>query len=126
MPVDDTPRRWCNTIHGTPRSVFWEKPGSDVEVAWPEVIPADTGLYWVAGTTTVACGREVASVFIVDTDSSGELSAVFWTVEDGEWIDSQDEDAPARLGLERSEVFPFDWSYAIPLEQDASKPPGAG
>jgi hypothetical protein len=36
----------------------------------------------------------------------------------GKWYRHEDADALTSLGLSIEQVFPFDWRFAIPLEED--------
>ena len=47
----------------------------------------------------------------------GNLTTVYWWIE-GEWRTPSAGDTLAILGLRRDEVFPFDWRYAVPVEND--------
>ena len=87
------------------------------DVLNPEAIPANDGIYWVAGTTVLKSGCELSSVFCVDTDSGGELLEVFWWI-NGKWYRQQDDGALAALRLSHSDVFPYDWRYHVPLAED--------
>jgi len=109
-------------LDGQPKWVLREvdEEGRD-QVLSPPVIPKATGFYWIAGETTLCNGRRLASVFCVDTDSGGELYAVSWKIE-GDWYRHDDAEALRRLGLERDDAFPFDWSFAVPLEEDVFHP----
>jgi len=80
-------------------------------------IPKRDGTYWIFGHTTLKCGRTLESVFVVDTESGGTLSRVFWRVERN-WFDQQDPEILGALALTREEVFPYDWKYAVGLEED--------
>lgn len=82
-----------------------------------ERIPSDGSIYWVPGRTRLKSGLELESVFRVDTGSGGDLLAVFWSLR-GEWFHHHEERALRELGLNRSDAFPFDWEYEIPLEND--------
>lgn len=85
------------------------RPGHDV--AGPPCV------YWVAGETTLHSGRKLESVFRVDTNAGGSLVSVFWKV-NGQWHRHDDADTLAALEMLKGEVFPFDWSLAVPLEED--------
>ena len=80
-------------------------------------IPANDGIYWVAGSTTLKCGKQISSVFCVDTDSGGTVESIFWWIE-GRWYEQQDEAALRALGLMREDAFPYDWKYHVPLTED--------
>ncbi len=84
-------------------------------------VPKESGICWVAGTTELRCGRHVESVFRADTDAGGEFVTVFWSIE-GQWYHHDDTDALTSLGMTKNEVFPFDWSFAVPLEHDVFHP----
>jgi hypothetical protein len=107
-----------NMMRGSPSFVL-RQTGEDgsADVLKPERVPANDGIYWVAGTTVLKSGRELSSVFCVDTDSGGELLAAFWWI-DGKWYSQQDDATLRALGLSRSEVFPYDWRYHVPLTED--------
>jgi len=105
-------------LNSQPSWVYRELPGEDrAELLEPATVPAETGVYWIAGETTLHAGRKLESVFCVDTDAGGELVSVFWKIGD-HWYRHDDTDTLAALELSQDEVFPFDWSYVVPLEED--------
>jgi hypothetical protein len=91
------------------------------EVVTLTLIPKGTGTYWIAGETRLRSGRKLESVFRVDTNGGGSLVAVFWKI-NGKWYRHEDSDTLAALGMEKADVFPFDWSFAVPLEEDIFHP----
>jgi hypothetical protein len=91
------------------------------EVIKPTSIANQTGVYWVAGTSTLRGGRKLDSVFRVDTNAGGTLISVYWKI-GSQWHFHDDLDVLPNLGLVSDEVFPFDWSFAIPLEYDIFHP----
>ena len=117
---DDETRRMLNLLVASPTFVLAERD-DDPEIRSLESIPSNSGFYWVAGTSTFAGGREVSSVFVVDSDAGGELWRVYWLLEAG-WFESTDEAALEAAGLTRGEVFPFDWRLAVPLQRDVFHP----
>lgn len=82
------------------------------------LVPNDDGIYWVGGTTKLANGRELPSVFRVDTNAAGNLLSIYWKI-GSDWYEHDSEEVFSRLGIQTNEVFPFDWSYNVPLEKDA-------
>lgn len=80
-------------------------------------IPKNNGIYWLGGKTVLKSGRELESVFRVDTDTGGTLVSVYWLINGG-WHMHEEESALNALGLAKDDVFPFDWSYSIELEED--------
>jgi len=87
----------------------------------PTQIPDSDGEYLVHGITVTACGTEIVSVFMVNTNSGGTIQAVYWRAH-ARWIDSQDERVSTFLNIERDDIFPFDWKFSIPLENDIFHP----
>jgi hypothetical protein len=88
----------------------------EADVVSPPSVPDKDGTYWVPGDTRLKSGQAAQSVFRVDTNSGGELLSVYWFI-DSNWYEHQDADAYARLGVSRDDVFPFDWTYGIPLDR---------
>ena len=82
-----------------------------------QVIHKGTGDYWLAGETRLRSGQILESVFSVNTDSGGALGDVFWRIDD-KWYRQDDLETLAVLGIKKEDVFPYDWSFAIPLEED--------
>lgn len=111
--------QWLNLLHGSPSFVIRIDPHTDAPtVVQVEIVPKDDGVYWIAGTTTLPRGDRIPSVFEVDTSAGGSLAGVHWKI-DGGWISSSEKRrALSALDAEEGEVFPFDWTYAIPLAQD--------
>lgn len=121
--IDQTTAKRINLLHGAPRFVLRVDPATGRgEVSNPSRVPKASGEYWIHGTTILSGGVELPSVLVVDTDSGGTLRAVFWKGADGGWIDSQNPQVPEMLGLSRDRIFPFDWRFDVPLEQDIFHP----
>jgi len=107
-----------NLLRTSKRFVMREIGDSgEAEVFVSPLVRSATGMYWMAGTTALSNGREIESVFHVDTDAGGELLATYWWIDD-QWFKHDDKAAYVALGLTRKEVFPFDWRFAVPLEVD--------
>ncbi|MGC1275901.1 MAG: hypothetical protein WBC44_19520 [Planctomycetaceae bacterium] len=118
MITDAGFRQDLQFLSGQKSWVYREMSGrSKAEVLTPATIPKETGVYWVAGETTLHSGRKLESVFRVDTNAGGSLVSVFWKV-NGQWHRHDDADTLAALEMVKGEVFPFDWSLAVPLEED--------
>ncbi len=118
MITDTELRQDLQFLSGQKSWVYREMPGQDkAEVLTSPTIPKETGVYWIAGETTLRSGQKLESVFRVDTDAGGSLVSVFWKV-NGQWHRHDDADTLAALGVSNDEVFPFDWSLAVPLEED--------
>jgi hypothetical protein len=66
------------------------------------------------GTITTAAGLTLAAVHIVSTDDGGRLSQSYVCVD--EWI--QANALPESLNVEPSKVFPFEYTLAVPAEDD--------
>ena len=117
MAVDSELAKTLNLPRTSPTFVL-KQIGDDgsLEVVQLGKIPSDDAVYWLSGSSKLASGREVPSVFVV-SDGGGSLVKVYWYVDD-RWFQSDDADALDALGLGRNDVFPFDWSYAVPVEND--------
>ena len=89
----------------------------EAEVLSVKVVAKGQGICWVGGTSILKSGRDVESVFRVDTDSGGTLVSVYWWI-GGNWYEHDDADALTALGLSRDQVFPFDWRFCVALEED--------
>ncbi|WP_305968636.1 MULTISPECIES: hypothetical protein [unclassified Mameliella] len=120
--IDQETMKRINLLHGAPRFVLRSDPQTGQHaVRNPSQVPRADGEYWMHGTSILSNGAELASVFVVDTDSGGTLRAIFWLSDSG-WIDSQDPQAPDTLDLPRDRIFPFDWRFDVPLEEDIFHP----
>ena len=107
-----------NLVRSAPAFVLHEEGGDgDMSVISPSLIPSNSGVYWVAGVTSAKCRKEIESVFRVNTDDGGSLMAAMWWI-GGKWYDQQDPVALSAMKLSREEMFPYDWSYLVPLEED--------
>ena len=107
-----------NLLRSSNSFVFHETGNlGDAEVIRICKVPPSSGIYWIAGETLLKNGINVKSVFRVDTDSGGSLVDVYWWIE-GNWYDQNDLDVFKALGTSRSEVFPYDWKYHVPLSID--------
>ena len=107
-----------NFISGQPTWVYHELANEDmVNLLRLQRVPYQTGIYWIAGESTLASGKRLGSVFRVDSDAGGSLATVYWKINDM-WFRHDDTAALEALGLVKNDVFPFDWSFAVPLEED--------
>jgi hypothetical protein len=106
-----------NLLRDNPTFVIAE----DDSVIQVPSVPPGSGMTLIAGTTVAAVGDRIESVFEVEADG-GELFGVYWRI-DGEWFASSDDTASLRLGLDRADVFPFDWELAVPLDVDFHQDP---
>jgi len=116
MPVDDSTRRSLNLVHGSPDYTLQELGTGEINVLQLEDIPNDGYVYWLSATTKIKSGRKIPSVFVIANGGS-DLVKVYWLIAE-QWYASDDLLAAAALGLEKAEIFPFDWSYAIPVTND--------
>ena len=119
MELDHATIQWLSLLQSSPEFVV--KVGSDAEsatVVCLNLVPKDTGEYWVSGTTVLKNGVEIPSVFRVDTNAGGALIGAYWYIDD-EWWNFQDRPGVFEaLGYKEAEIFPFDWAYAVNLEDD--------
>lgn len=114
MPVDDDLRRTCNFFLDAPDwAMREEKRGTLVKKL--SRIPDDGAMWWLAGIIILANGDEMVAVF--STSSSGELFVVVARVGD-EWVEPNDPEFRRRIGLNTTEIFPYDWRFNIPFEKD--------
>ena len=117
-------RRRLNLLRGSPRFVIRGSRRGVTSLLAPRVVPNADGMYWVHGVTTARSGREIESVFRLDTDSGGELYGVDWLIE-GQWHESTDLEAIARPGGSAA-VLPFAYRHSVPLERDIHLEGGDG
>ncbi len=101
------------------RQFVMHETGTDgsADVLVKKQIPSKNGIYWIAGQTILKNGKDIDSVFRVDTDSGGTLLSVFWKI-GGYWYDQQDSDVLTALGDFGKNIFPYEWRYSVPLEED--------
>lgn len=116
--IDDKDlRQRLNLIRESPTFVLRETGRQgEADVLTVTKVPKG-GIYWIGGKCILKLGREVESVFRVDTDSGGSLLSVFWWI-DSAWYRHEDVDALKKLGLAKEDAFPFDWRFSIALEKD--------
>lgn len=117
--ISDTDMNQRLNLIRTSGSFVLQEVGKEGEanVVSAKVVPKETGVYWIGGTTIVKSLAEIESVFRVDTNSGGTLLSVFWWI-GGKWYKHDDEGALFAMGLTREEVFPLDWRFTVPLEVD--------
>ena len=118
MISDNDMRQRLNLVR-TARSFVLQEVGAtgEANVASLSVVPKSSGIYWVPGKTILKSGRTIESVFRVDTDAGGTLVSAYWWI-DGMWYAQEDVDAINAIGVSRDQIFPFDWAYDVPLEED--------
>jgi len=118
MIRDKDMKQRLNLLRSSPSFVFHETGEmGEADVLTIDSIPNDDGVYWVAGASKLKAGESLQSVFRVDTSSGGSLVSVYWWIK-GNWYEHQDAEITEILGLEKSQLFPFDWMYAVKLEKD--------
>ncbi|MEL6563227.1 MAG: hypothetical protein AAFQ59_02195 [Pseudomonadota bacterium] len=119
MEKDKTTVQWLNLVHTSPTFVIRMGGEKDnANVLSPPVVPNNDGEYWIAGETVLKNGVKLKSVFRVDTNAGGTLVGAYWRIADA-WWDFQNRPAVLdALSAEEKEIFPFDWSYAVALEED--------
>lgn len=117
--INDTEMRQRLNLVRTSGSFVLQEVGEqgDANVLSVKIVPKASGVYWIGGTTVAKSGLEIDSVFRVDTNSGGTLLSTFWWV-DGAWYKHEDNEPLIVLGLSKKDVFPFDWQFTVPLEED--------
>ncbi|MCR8945595.1 hypothetical protein NW249_26160 [Streptomyces sp. OUCMDZ-4982] len=117
--ADVATTQWLNLLHGSPSFVIRIDPRTGAPaVTQVEVVPDDGCVYWIAGTTTLPRGDRIPSVFEVAPSAGGSLLGAHWKI-GASWMSSSDRaQVFAALNAEENDVFPFDWSYAVPLARD--------
>lgn len=108
-------------LRGAPS--FALQVGADkIRVSSPDVVPDRSGLWMLSGRATLNNERAVDAVFLIDTDQGGAIRDYWWLV-GTTWHEMSARAALlAALDLDESEVFPFDWTTAIALENDIFHP----
>ncbi|WP_330962007.1 hypothetical protein [Photobacterium sp. 53610] len=119
MKHDKATIQWLNLLHSSPSFVIKVGEQNESPSVLPvRSVPKDDGEYWVAGETELRNGYKIPSVFRVDTDTGGNLLGVYWKIQN-EWWDFQDKPSVLEaLALTEEDVFPFDWTYSVSLDED--------
>jgi len=92
MVRDDDMRQRLNLVESSKAFVLKEVGSvGEATVTSPKIISKDDGVYWVGGATTLKNGRELPSVFRVDTNAAGNLLSIYWLV-DGNWYQHDSEE----------------------------------
>ena len=119
MVSDSATIKLLNLVRTNPSFVLKVQDDGSANLLSPKAIPKCTGMYWVAGTTVLPQGQRISSVFVVDSDSCAEQCCVFW-YHDGDYFEHQESEELSRLlGLEVGAMFPYSWSYHVPVDGDA-------
>ena len=105
-----------NLLRQSPTFAFQQTDDGGLAVITPDAIPNDDSIYWVHGTTKIESGTEIPSVFVLE-HGGGTILAVYWYVNDT-WHEIGNPATPDSIGLPDSEVFPYDWCYTIPVQND--------
>jgi len=116
MVTDSELVKVLNLPRTSPSFAYRQCTDDSLDVIQPSIIPKDDSTYWVAGRSTLPNGQELESVFVIE-NGGGNLVSIYWFIDDS-WYASDDGDVLNALGLPREEVFPFDWQYSIPVEND--------
>ena len=115
--VDTDTAKQCNMLSSSPTFALKFLDDGSAELAQPPIIPNDGHGYAVAGESQLPAGLSVPSVFVVEGGGS-YLVKVYWLIQ-GKWHEPSDAEVPGLLGHTEKGLFPFEWSYAIPVENDA-------
>jgi hypothetical protein len=107
-----------NLLRTQPAWVYREAADGRLNVLRPAEIPAGDGFYWLAGVTITAGGSEIASVFIIDTDSGAEQYQVYWYHRGTYYAHDESAELIAQRGVAREAFFPYSWRYAVPVACD--------
>lgn len=103
----------------SPQFAIWDEKGDgNAIVKSLEVVPDKRGVFWISGVTTFNAGQNIQSGFIVDTNSGGTLLDVYWLIGKNWWNFQERPAVIKALKLSEDQVFPFDWRFSIPLEND--------
>jgi hypothetical protein len=116
MVTDQEVVQALNLVRTSPSFVLRELKDRRIEVLQIATVPNDGSIYWVAGQTTIPVGTSIASVFVIE-NGGGNLVNVYWLI-NGAWYSSSDGEAVKALERNRDEIFPFDWRYDVPVEND--------
>jgi len=107
-----------NLVRTQPRFSVRESDAGDLFCESVNPVPENRGFYWIAGVTHLQNGIDIESVFVVDTDSGAEQSNVFWYVK-GAWYEHRESESAAEaLGIAKADMFPYDWTYHVPVTGD--------
>ena len=123
--------QFLNLVHLTPGFVIHEtdQTSTGSEFINVQTIPNNDGIYWVPGKVIFKNLDEHDAVFVVDTNSGGSFLEVFLYL-DKKWWDliHRDPHLFDVLHVDKDDVFPFDWTFSIPLEYDMyhDDPPSTG
>lgn len=110
-----------NLLRGSPTFAL-QVTGDTFRVSNPDVVPDRSGLWVLYGMATLKTGRVLDAAFLIDTDQGGAIRDYWWLVGTA-WHPMNARAALlAALGLDAAEVFPFDWTTTIPLENDIYHP----
>jgi hypothetical protein len=108
--------RVLNLLRGSPTFVVRQHMDSRLEVLQVTSVPDDGATYWVSGESQLPAGCVIPSVFVIDR-GGGDLVSIYWLIGD-RWYKPSDADTLSTLGLARDAVFPFEWRYSVPVEND--------
>jgi len=118
MLIDRNLVKMLNLINDQPQFVARETKNGAFDVLRPGVLPNNDGFYWVAGITRLRSGRELESVFVIDTDSGAEQANVFWR-HGGVWYQHAEVDTLlGELHLSHGDFFPYEWKYYVKVAND--------
>ena len=108
---------WLDLLAESPTFVLIEPELPETpHISRVDVVPAEAGTAWVAAEITPANGSPFAAIVRADTNG-GELNGAY-VKRDGTWYTLTDTNTTALLGLEASDVYPFEYRFAVPFERD--------
>lgn len=123
MERDKNTIQWLNLVSSSPTFVI--KVGRENEkpkIVRVASVSKNDGEYWIAGETLFKNGMKIPSVFRVDTDTGGSLMGVYWKIKNVWWNSQNRPYVYDALELPKSELFPFDWTYSVKLDEDIFHP----
>jgi len=105
-----------NLLQMSPSFAMRELADGSCQVLQMSEIPRDESVYWVAAQSTLADGSTFDTVVII-ANGGGE-TIKFYMHANGHWFEPADENFALEVEKQRDEIFPFDWSYSIPVSND--------
>lgn len=115
--VDADLAQWLNLLNTSRQFVLIEGTSSEEpRLQQFDVVPAETGLVWLAAELRLANGSVLDAVVQADA-RIGELHGVY-VLKDQAWHALTKASIGDVLELEPSAAYPFDYEFAVPLESD--------
>lgn len=105
-----------NLVRGSRQFVLRCHEDGSMDVLNLGLIPKDEFTYLVYAQISLPNGLTLPSV--VHIAEGGGSTIQFYLFVGDAWYKPEDTQIPTKLNISHEEIYPFDWKYSVPVEND--------